>query len=256
VVILNAFRVALLLVVWSLPCSALSNTLLIKHATSLHQAAASYYMYFLTQGDKRYFMEYLDSMAQSQHYFKSLIQDEKNTADTLNPYWDSLYMDRYSSQGEVNVPAAFRNKLRKYIDIVSTQLELLLSKDKSAFGLLSSIRMDMDFVCSRFFDVSSSPYGAASLAANIKNIDPIEVSRNIKMNVNSLKAMALAPDIINPLKQAMIKWNFIESGTLDYTLQPPYMLVHFQKMKIDTLLSQMQTALLKLNLASKNTDKL
>jgi len=220
---------------------ALSNSLLTQHALATSQAISAFYMYSLTEGDDRYQREYSIAMEKANLKFLALKKDDWQLALELEPLWDRIHRANNfepTIASGYNVSSYIRFEYRKYLDQLYYMHTQTIDREINLNEQLALISLDVEILSARFFDVANDTMGARSLSGGDMVIDPVVMAKNMKKRLQNIRSSVQVESIKNKLKAVAGKWEFIEGCVTDYNQEPAYMLVYYNKNKINSLISE------------------
>ena len=220
---------------------ALSNSLLTQHALATSQAISAFYMYSLTEGDDRYQREYSIAIEKAHLQFLALKKDDWQLALELEPLWDRIHgannFEPTIASG-YNVSSYIRFELRKYLDQLYYMHTQTIDRDINLNEQLAFISLDIEILAARFFDVANDTMGARSLSGGDMVVDPVAIAKNMKIRLQKIQSSVQVASIKSKLRAVADKWEFIEECVIDYNQEPAYMLVYYNKNKINSLISE------------------
>ncbi len=221
--------------------TALANSLLTQHALATSQAISAFYMYSLTEGDDRYQGEYSIGMAKAHQHYLSLQKEDKQLANQLKPLWDKITGANYFEPGIAsgyNASRYIRLELRQYLDQLYKKLTQTIVSETNLNEQLALISLDVEMMSARFFDVANSTMGGGSEYRGDMVIDPVFMAKNMKVRLQKLQSSVQIESIKKNLRAVTSKWRFIEGSVINHNKKYPYMLVYYNKNKINNLINK------------------
>ncbi len=242
----NYYRKILLSGLLLLSANSWSSGTITQHAVSVSKAVSAFYMYILTEGDDRYYDEYVKILGHANDSFIVIKKENPKQMAELEPLWNKIQAEKNykaSAQDEFNVPSYIRIQFRNYLEKIYPLAGQGIISDSNIGEHMDRIALDVELIAAKFFDVSSSTLGEFTLTSNVKKSDPEIISKNMKQRLIKLQATVLDEKIKKNLRSIDNKWRFIENSVVNYNQESAFMLVYYNKNKIGKLIKSSQGVL-------------
>ena len=242
----HIFRPFMIVVLILLSHGALANSLLNQHVMATSQAISAFYMYSLTEGDERYQAEYKKFLSQAHGHFQSLKKQDPKLVTKLEPLWADIQKEKdykITAESEFNVPSFMRIQYRNYLENVYQLVGKTIISESNLAEQMTLIALDVEVMAARFFDVSNATMGVFTLSSSLFEIDPQAMAENMKQRLAKLQTQVNDKVIKKNLRSVSGKWQFIEGGVINYNQEAAFLLVYYNKKKINKLIVNSQKAL-------------
>ena len=242
----NLYRSFFISVLFLLSFNSWSNSLLSQHALAASQAVSAIYMYCLTDGDERYYSEYVEILAQAHDSFLALKKQNPEQLAELEPIWMEIQKEKDhkpSVEDEFNIDSFQRIHFRNYLEKVYQLLTKTIRSESNLAEQMSLVALDVEVMTARFFDVSSATMGVFSLSSKLFEVDPETMAKKMTQRLAKLQATVNEPRVKKDLRKISSKWQFIESSVINYNQEAAFMLVYYNKKKINKLILNSQEVL-------------
>ncbi len=240
------FRPFMLFVLLSLSHGALANSLLNQHVMATGQAISAFYMYSLTEGDDRYQAEYTKFLSQAHEHFLALKKQQPKLVLELEPLWAEIQKEKnykITAESEFNVPSFMRIQYRNYLEKTYQLAGQSIISESNLAQQMSLVALDVEVMAARFFDVSNATMGVFTLSSSIFKTDPQTMAENVKKRLAKLQTQVNDKAIQKNLRSVSSKWQFIEGSVINYNQEAAFLLVYYNKKKINKLMLNSQKAL-------------
>ncbi len=230
-------------VLFLLSLGAQANSVLSQHVMATSQAISAFYMYSLTEGDDKYKAEYTKYLAQAHGHFQSIKKQNSKLAAELGPLWADIQKEKdyeITARDEFNVPSFMRIQYRNYLDKIYQKVGDAIISESNLVQQMTLVALDVEVMSARFFDVSNATMGMYSLPSNILAIDPQVMAVNLKQRLSKLQSQVTDKTISKNLRTVLSKWKFIEGSVINYQQESAYLLVYYNKKKINKLMVNSQ----------------
>ncbi len=244
---LRKYSLFVFVILISLSSFALAKSPLTQHAISVSQAMSSFYMYNLTEGQARYKTDYKSFLSSADQYLTEYHKEDAVSAAQFMQQWQKLRLDlNYDNQssGDYFVPGRTRIQFRAYLNDLYKKIVNSVNSESNLPQQLALLELSMEVMSARFFDISSSLYGVQSLTSNDLAIDPVKIAKRFNEKLDKFKKRVTNKAIQRNLSSVQDKWNFIEDTVINYKEESAYLLVYFNKRKINALLNKSQNTLI------------
>ena len=226
---------------------ASAKTALIEHAITVSQSMSSFYMYNLSEGDSRYKHDYEELLIKADNTLEIYEQEDVMGAANIKKRWQTLRplldYEQYDNS-DYFVPGAIRVQYRNYLNTIYEKVTLSYSNEAPLEQKLALMAFNMEIISARFFDISSSLYGAQSLSSIDRRMNPDKISKQLKQNFKSMKKAINDKSLKKEIASIENKWRFIERTVINYDEESAYLLVYYNKRKINKLINHSQKILL------------
>ncbi len=231
----------------SLSHLSLAKSPLTLHAISVSQSMSAFYMYNLSEGQSRYKTDYESFLKSADQYLDEYQKEDSVAASEFKQQWVRLRGDlNYDTfeGSEYFVPGRTRIQFRSYLNKLYKKIVGSINSESNLPQQLALMELSVEVISARFFDISSSLYGVQSLTSEDLQIDPVKISKQFKEKLIKFQKIMTAKAIKRDLSSVQGKWAFIEDTVINYKEQSAYLLVYYNKRKINTLLNKSQSTLL------------
>ncbi len=237
----------LLIILFGLSSVSFAKSPLTQHAISVSQSMSAYYMYTLSEGDDRYQRDFDELLVLADKYLDQYQKQDPVTASEFKSKWQSVRSELdYESLSKTDyiVPSSTRTNFRRYL---TSLYEKIMSSTNSETNLphqLAIMELSVEIMTSRFFDISSALFGVQTLSSDDLKVDPVVIAKRFKQKLEKYQDMAISKSIKRDLSSVQSKWRFIEDTVINYKEQSAYLLVYYNKKKINKILNNSQSMLL------------
>ena len=242
----HIFRPFMIVVLILLSHGALANSLLNQHVMATSQAISAFYMYSLTEGDERYQAEYKKFLSQAHEHFQALKKQDSKLVTELEPLWANIQKEKnyeITAESEFNVPSFMRIQYRNYLENIYQLVGKTIISESNLAEQMTLIALDVEVMAARFFDVSNATMGVFTLSSSLFEIDPQAMAENMKKRLVKLQVQVNDKTIKKNLRSVSGKWQFIEGSVINYNQEAAFLLVYYNKKKINKLIISSQKAL-------------
>ncbi len=215
---------------------------LLNHVKFTSKAMSALYMQGLSEGNKKYQLEFSRFYHQSYLNLKTYSRNGGEDSDKLLEQWRTFSGKlklEYTKEFGWEIDDAVRFKFRRYL----SDIYQLLIKNSAKFTspkqrmLLSQVQVEA--ISARFFDVSSGFLGTYHLQQeDITKLNPQLITIEFKKQVDQLVAESHDAAFKKDLLSAKYKWQFIEDSVVEYSQNRAYFLVYATKKVIGKVLER------------------
>jgi len=234
-------RKLLLVLLFLVSYQAYASSPLTEHTLAVSQSMSAFYMFALTDGDKRYEEEYKHYFSVADQHLKTYQQQEAQFAGELKFKWDKLrefLAFEYVEDAGYIVSSQMRMQYRQYLNALYGKLSSSINSETNFQEQLILILLDVEIMSARFFDISSSVTGPMNLSSNDLIIDPPAMAKVLAVKLQKLIKSSATKPISKNLKLVNRKWQFIEDSVINYKEQSAYLLVYYNKGQISKLINK------------------
>jgi len=206
-----------------------------QHLKAISQSTSAFYMYLLSNGDKRYMRQFKKSMA---HAHQSLMassasQDFFTRWQALNP---KLIFSR-DDEGGISLARNTRFELREYLADAFLHYQKKSLSNNQIDGLFDRIHLANLLLAARALDTVSADYGS-HINPNLEySIDQNKVAHQIEQDIKTLLALDIPPHKKVALQRINNKFSFLKSSLVNYETKTPYFLLYSNISSINKLLN-------------------
>lgn len=239
-------RRCLLLVLCVFSAQSFSSDVLGKHVLAVSQSMSAFYMYSLSEGDKRYKNEYEQYFDDAEGYLVQFKKSDALVGNELQSHWDKLRPElkyEYIDGSGFIIPVSVRNQYRAYLSKIFSQYSLTNKAEQDVSSSLENMAINVEVMSARFFDISSALYGTMSISTTDKTINPINMAKVLNTRFDQLQASIMDEKIKRNLRLVQTKWRFIEDSVINYEGEAAYLLVYYNKSQINKILHKSQRVL-------------
>jgi len=206
-----------------------------QHLKAISQSTSAFYMYLLSNGDKRYMRQFKKSMA---HAHQSLMasstsQDFFTRWQALNP---KLIFSR-DDEGGMSLARNTRFELREYLADVFLHYQKKTFSNNQIDALFDRIHLANLLLAARALDTVSADYGSHINPDLEYSIDQNKVARQIEQDIKILLTLDIPPHKIVALRRINSKFTFLKASLVNYETKTPYFLLYSNISSINKLLS-------------------
>ncbi len=216
-----------------------ANEHLLKHALFTSQAMSALYMHGLSQGNEKYSKEFEQYKKQSWTALKQYSHTGKH--HDFMGQWQNVINDlkfHYDKNNGWIIDLGTRLKFRSYLSDVYQEIAQNTPYYTSSRLQKMLALVQLEAISARFFDISSTFSGTYSLALDdINKLNPSLINMKFKNNLNEQINTSEDKALQKKLKRALSKWQFIESGVINYDNMSANFLVYATKNSISKTLS-------------------
>lgn len=220
---------------------------LTEHALSVSQSMSAFYMYTLTDGDKRYQDDYEKYFALADQSLVRFQKQNKMVATELNNKWSKLRLElkfEFVDGAGFIIPDTVRVEFRKYLSLLYKKINEVSYSESNLSVQLALMVLDVEIMSARFFDLSTTLYGDVSIYTT-DSIDPVKMAAVFNEQLKKFQKMQLSSAVQKNLGSASRKWNFIQDSVINYKGEAAYFLVYYNKHQINKLLNKSQLSIAK-----------
>ncbi len=244
---LKSHSLFLLITLLGLSSIIQAKSALTQHAINVSQSMSAFYMYNLTEGDERYKADYENFLSLADANLEDYEKEDVMGATDIKNQWSKLrpLLNYDSFQGsDYFVPGPIRIQYRTYLNKLYQKIVSLYTSENGLAQKLALMEFNIEVISARFYDISSSLYGGQSITSEDSIIDPKKISSKFKHDLTTMKNSPEATPFRKQLNLIEGKWNFIEEGVIDYEAQSAYLLVYYNKRKINKLFNSSEKILM------------
>jgi len=197
-----------------------------KHMLYVSQGMSDFYMFQLSNGDKRYFRQFQEHQALATH---SEIKIKGIENLKLTEEWRSLNSRLQQIEfknDEVFVAGVLRRQYREYL----TNLYLAVTKENasehSQEDVVEKIQLLTAMLGARTLDVASDYYGPGSLTDHDNLFEAEKATQQVSKDISWLMSQEISQVNKSSLRKLSLKFNFIRGNLVDYHSQTPYFLIY------------------------------
>lgn len=197
-----------------------------KHMLYVSQGMSAFYMFQLSNGDKRYFRQFQEHQAQATHS-EIKIKGIKNLK--LTEEWRSINSRLQQIEfknDEVFVAGVLRRQYREYL----TKLYLAVTKENesenSQEDVVYKIQLLTAMLGARTLDVASDYYGPGSLTDHDNLFEAEKATLQVSKDISWLMSQEISQINKSSLRKLNLKFNFIRGNLVDYHSKTPYFLIY------------------------------
>jgi len=206
-----------------------------QHLKAISQSTSAFYMYLLSNGDKRYMRQFKKSMA---HAHQSLMassasQDFFTRWQALNP---KLIFSR-DDEGGISLARNTRFELREYLADVFLHYQKKTFSNNQIDALFDRIHLANLLLAARALDTVSADYGSHINPDLEYSIDQNKVARQIEQDIKILLTLDIAPHKKVALRRINSKFTFLKASLVNYETKTPYFLLYSNISSINKLLN-------------------
>jgi hypothetical protein len=239
-------RAGLLLALCVLSFQSTASSDLGRHVLAVSQSMSAFYMYSLSEGDKRYQDEYQEHFDDAQSHLASFQSQDAVVANELQVHWDKLRPElkyEYIDGAGFIIPVTVRNQFRNYLGNAFSKYLNASSNEQSSTRNLAQMALSVEVMSARFFDVSSALYGTMSISNTDNMLDPVKMSKKLNYSFDQVQKSTMNEKVKRTMRLVQTKWRFIEDSVINYKDEAAYLLVYYNKSQIHKLLNKSQRLL-------------
>jgi len=206
-----------------------------QHLKAVSQSTSAFYMYLLSDGDKRYMRQFKNSMAQAH---QSLMASSDSQAfftrwQVLNPKLTFSIDD----EGSLSLARNTRFELREYLADAFLHYQKKTVSNNQINALFDRIHLANLLLAARALDTVSADYGSHINPDLEYSIDQNKVARQIEQDIKILLTLDIAPHKKVALRRISSKFTFLKASLVNYETKTPYFLLYSNISSINKLLS-------------------
>lgn len=240
---IGIFRNVILVSLFVFSSLSQASSPLTEHALAISQSMSAFYMYSLSEGDKRYERDYLNYFEVAEQHLQKLQEQDAPLASELKIKWDKLrqyLVFEYIEDVGFVVSSQIRGQFRQYLNNLYVSISKNINSETNFEEQLLLITLDVEIMSARFFDISSSVSGAMNMSSSDRLIDPPKMAKELNEKLLKLQNISATKAIGKNLRLVSRKWNFIEDSVINYKEQSAYLLVYYNKKQIHKLINKSQ----------------
>ncbi|MEH6347172.1 MAG: hypothetical protein V7785_18905 [Bermanella sp.] len=243
---IGIFRNVILVSLFVFSSLSQASSPLTEHALAISQSMSAFYMYSLSEGDKRYERDYLHYFEVAEQHLQKLQEQDALLASELKNKWDKLRQHlkfEYIEDVGFVVSGQMRGQFRQYLNNLYVSISKNINSETNFEEQLLLITLNVEIMSARFFDISSSVSGAMNMSSNDRLIDPPKMAKELNEKLLKLQNISATKAIGKNLRLVSRKWKFIEDSVINYKEQSAYLLVYYNKKQIHKLISKSQNVM-------------
>ena len=240
---IGTFRNFILVSLFVFSSLSQASSPLTEHALAISQSMSAFYMYSLSEGDKRYERDYLHYFQVAEQHLKALQEQDAPLSSELKTKWDKLRQHlnfEYVEDVGFIVSSQMRIQFRQYLNNLYASISNNINSETNFEEQLLLITLDVEIMSARFFDISSSVSGAMNVSSNDRIIDPPKMAKELNEKLLKFQSISATKAIGKNLRLVSRKWKFIEDSVINYKEQAAYLLVYYNKEQIHKLINKSQ----------------
>lgn len=195
--------------------TSLALTPIEQHTLAVSQSMAAFYMYLLSQEDKKYLAQFDNYALQATEALSvSTEYDEQGLKQRWERLRPMLYFTHVKGMG-ATIDQKIRFDFRAYL----VDLYLYLEKQKTPQTFQSKserLQLDIAILVARALDVDSSIYGVNSFTAHDYQLDQQFIINRVEDNLEHMMNGNLDKPSLLDLRRIKAKLKFIRSSIADY----------------------------------------
>ncbi len=244
---LALIRSSIFLLLLALSGIATATSALTEHALSVSQSMSAFYMYTLTDGDKRYQEDYVKYFSLADQSLIKFKKQDALVATELTAKWAKLRHElkfEYVDGAGYIIPGTVRVEFREYLSLVYKKISEVSYSESNLSEQLALMVLNVEVMSARFFDLSTTLFGDVSIYTT-DSVDPVKMASEFNKQLKKFQKMQLSKAVKKSLGSAGRKWNFIQDSVINYKGEAAYFLVYYNKHQINKLLNKSQLSIAK-----------
>jgi len=206
-----------------------------QHLKAVSQSTSAFYMYLLSDGDKRYMRQFRKSIA---HAHQSLMAS--NASQDLFTRWQTLLPKltfTSDDEGSLSLLRNTRFELREYLADLFLHYQKKTISNNQINALLDRIHLANLLLAARALDTVSADYGSHINPDLEYSIDQHKVAHQIEQDIKILLRLDISPHKKVALRRISSKFTFLKESLVNYESKTPYFLLYSNISSINKLLS-------------------
>lgn len=245
---IKALRLPILL--FSMCCSANGYTsAFIDHGLSVSRAMAAFYMYGVSDGDKKYKIEYEKYLMEAERQLFKVGKRHADSAKVLKPLWENLRPQLAYDYDEYTgyfVSGLGQGQFRQYLNSYYSEYKNVKFKNKKFEDRLLHTQVNIEIMLARFFDLASSAFvDEGSMDGKDPVINTKKVANKISRDLSVMTKLSTGQIYQNDLRQIERKWSFIENSVVNSQENPALLLVYYNKVRMTKLMESIGDIMVK-----------
>lgn len=233
-------RVALTLTLLLASTSSFALTPFEKHLISITQGMSAFYMYLLSDKDRKFKLHYEEHFAAATQAINESKDPEKQVYierwGKLKPTLQYETIDGMGLNLNENIRQNFRTYVADaYIDFMNTEKD-----NKYAQSAYERIQIYSSFLAARALDVDSTIYSYSLFTEKDYQLDQVYLFGIINSDIEALLKTSLPNSYKIQLRRLKAKFKFMDSSLTDYNTSSATFLLYQNAISINKILTEQQ----------------
>lgn len=233
-------KVVLALTVFIASSSSFALTPFEKHFLSVSQGMSSFYMYLLSNEDKRFQKDYAKHFDDAtQHIVESKDPSKQSFLKRWMELKPTLEYEKRKGMG-LTLSQTIRFDFRSYL--VDLYLEYVKNPTarKYAINAYERIQLFSALLTARALDLDSSIYGTNLFTDHDRLLDQVKVGQVIEDDLKALLSSNLPKPYQKELRKVEAKFRFMKPSLVDYSTRSATFLLYQNAIAINNIMLEQQ----------------
>ncbi|GAA6136055.1 hypothetical protein NBRC116188_28450 [Oceaniserpentilla sp. 4NH20-0058] len=233
-------RVALSLSLMLVSLSSMALTPFERHFLAVTQGMSSFYMYLLSNEDKKFKVAYEKQFDLATEF---IIESKDPSKQNILKRWmelkPTLAYDKSKGMGLL-LPQSARLGFRAYVVDLYLEFQKNPKGSKYAINAYERIQIFSSLLSARSLDLDSSIYGTNLFNDHDRLLDQVEVANQVEADLKALLGSGLPKSYQKQLRRIEAKFRFMKPSLVDYDTRSATYLLYQNALAIDKIMTEQQ----------------
>ncbi len=207
-----------------------------QHVYSTAQAVSAFYMYELSEGDKKYLKQFKKHQLVANRALNNSTDLEQKLFlqdwSEFQPYWKFNFVKGVG----LNLDSVIRNDVRRYLTDVFLYIQKLPTHQSVVDAKMQNINLSTAMLSARLLDVVATQNGSIVLTEHERQVNEVDLADVVQLNIDQLLKLGLPKAQTASIRKVNTKFGFVKKSLINYDEITPYFLVYKNIMSIGKLL--------------------
>jgi len=211
-----------------------------KHFLHVTQGMASFYMYLLSNEDKKFQKAYEQAFDDAT---QAIIESKDSSKQSFIKRWmelkPTLQYEKKKGMG-LNLNQNIRLAFRAYVVDLYLEFKKTPKDNKYAISAYERIQLFSSMLSARALDLDSSIYGTNLFTDHDRLLDQVKVAEGIESDLKALLSSNLPKDYQKQLRKVEAKFRFMKPSLVDYESRSATYLLYQNTLAINQIMNEQQ----------------
>lgn len=233
-------RAALSLSLMLVSLSSMALTPFERHFLSVTQGMSSFYMYLLSNEDKKFKAAYEEQFdLATQAIIESKDPSKQNILKRWMELKPTLAYEKRKGMGLL-LPQPIRLGFRAYVVDLYLEFQKNPKGNKYAINAYERIQVYSSLLSARALDLDSSIYGVNLFTDHDRLLDQVEVADQVETDLKALLGSGLPKSYQKQLRKIEAKFRFMKPSLVDYSTRSATYLLYQNALAINKIMTEQQ----------------
>lgn len=211
-----------------------------KHLVSVTQGMSAFYMYLLSDKDKKFKSHYEAHFTAATAAINEVKEPEQQVlTERWNKLEPTLKYEEVDDMG-LSLNENIRQEFRSYVADLYLEYMLAEKDEKYAISAYERIQVYSSFLAARALDVDSTIYNYSLFTEKDYQLDQVQISQVIDSDLNALLDSDLPNSYKIQLRRLKAKFKFMKSSLTDYDTASASFLLYQNALSVNKILTEQQ----------------